>query len=235
MKNFRITYRPIGAGLCEYQSQIVEAEDSSEAIRKLYHKPRQIRSVTVQCAGTTKTGEPCQRFSHDDYCCEAHDPRPSEFEVSLNLHTRKVVVARLKGTKRYSTAELSVEEAQSNFYRGTALSRHPRTLQVDRLIACEWDFDELLEQYKQERFAAAAQNRREKFRLKIDKRTPGPYDESTMEVLLTRNGYQWQGLDLTDEEAKALIAALVEHMDHRRFMKKTVTGETWYTDEEERS
>jgi len=73
--NFRITYKAT-PHQDHYTARIISARTVQEATEKL----RQLegtfihttRSITVQCAGVTKSGDPCQRFTHDEYCCEAH-------------------------------------------------------------------------------------------------------------------------------------------------------------------
>lgn len=70
MSNYHITYKPV-PGMPEYIARVVSAHSVSEAMDQLgsYHT---IRSITVQCEGLTAKGEPCQRFTHNLYCCEAH-------------------------------------------------------------------------------------------------------------------------------------------------------------------
>jgi len=58
---------------CDYESRTIEAESVSDILKELKYST--IRSITVQCAGTTKNNEPCQRFTHNAFCCEAHETK----------------------------------------------------------------------------------------------------------------------------------------------------------------
>jgi hypothetical protein len=76
MSEFRIIYKPDRRS--EYVARIISARSASEAMAKVVSSTIlggywTIRSITVQCEGTTKTGEPCQRFTHNEFCCEAHE------------------------------------------------------------------------------------------------------------------------------------------------------------------
>ena len=67
--NYRITYRN---SPCEpWQARIISASNAMEAVIEC-GRPMHIRNVSKQCAGTTSKGDPCQRFSQNDYCCKAH-------------------------------------------------------------------------------------------------------------------------------------------------------------------
>jgi len=64
-----------------YQTCLVNADSASEARGELirhYGGLYSIRSVSVQCAGETKSGNPCQRFSANDYCCDGHNPEAAK-------------------------------------------------------------------------------------------------------------------------------------------------------------
>jgi len=50
-----------------YQCRLIDAENISAAYRAL-GQYWTIKDTTVLCHGTTAKGEPCQKYSHDDYC-----------------------------------------------------------------------------------------------------------------------------------------------------------------------
>jgi hypothetical protein len=69
MSTFRITFKQHQNS--PHQTDLVEANDVSVARQKLiesYGGLFSIRSVSMQCEATTKTGNPCQRFSGDRLC-----------------------------------------------------------------------------------------------------------------------------------------------------------------------
>jgi hypothetical protein len=69
MNTFRITFRRFrGSPL---NAQLIEARYVAQAIRKL-GPVWSIRSISMQCAGLTSKGNPCQRFTSNEYCCESH-------------------------------------------------------------------------------------------------------------------------------------------------------------------
>lgn len=208
---FKITYRP-SDGSREYVSRLIDADDVDEA-REAILPCHSIRSISVQCHGKTQKGSPCQRFTANEYCCDAHDPRSARAELSFDCDAELFFLIRMKGSTHYSTTELDVQTVREAFERNEMITRYPRTQMIDRLISLDWDVEALRQHYADEEARMSAERRREKFRVRIEKNEPGAYDESTLRTYVTRNGFQWFGIDFTDEEARCFIEALQEVLD----------------------
>jgi hypothetical protein len=67
--SFRIKYRLFRGA--EYAARVIDAPDLNAALKEL-GSVWSIGAVSLLCAGNKADGEPCSRFSSDEFCCEAH-------------------------------------------------------------------------------------------------------------------------------------------------------------------
>ena len=220
---FKITYRH-GNGDPTYLSRLIEAESASEA-QKILGPCHSIRSISVQCAGMTQKNEPCQRFTHDEYCCDAHDPRSANAELSFDEHAELFYLDRIKGTKCYFRQELDIATVREAFEKNEMTSRYPRTQKVDRLISLNWDPKALRDFYEHAERERMTQYRRENFRLKVVSRKDDEFDDADLSIDVATNGRQWWCTALTFEEAAVLQVALAKFVKRsRHYAKHNLTG-----------
>lgn len=221
--NFRITYRP-SDGSREYIAQIIEAESVEEAHRIL-GPCHSIRGTSIQCHGTTASGDPCQRFTSEMYCCASHDPRPMQQEVSLDLDEQVIELTQFKGDTHYGTQEIDIQVARKAFERGEAIAGYPRTQMVNRLIAFDWDIDAVTASYEREEWERRLDRRSKDFRVTVEAADPVPATDDDLEIRTTHNGWQWWTLGLTLDEAKALKVALDDFIKTGRDQTRNIDGE----------
>jgi len=108
--NFKITFHRYHE---PYQTQIITASSAHEATLAIGDYWT-IRSTTVQCAGTTKAGEPCQRFTSEEYCCEAHKPKRG-----MDIFTATMIA---EGVDEPESEEQYIEAWQTLIDTGTCWS-----------------------------------------------------------------------------------------------------------------